>query len=390
MSVRGKLSVVAVAVAVAGSPLLLLGREARAATDMTTWSGYAGTEGGPVLGAMGAWTVPAVTGDGQSASWVGVDGLTDGWLIQAGTEQNANGLYYGWWEMIDPSTPDAGETFIDEPVRPGDQMFGEVQQVTAGTWLVRLDDVTAGWVYETDVAYGGPGETGDWVEEAPGGAGAAADWGTVRFSQMETFDGLGWVSSDVDGGDAIDLVDAGGLVLAAPGPVGVGAGGQTFDDVFGAATVPATTTSSSSATTVPAATSSTTTVPAPASTTTTTSTTTSTTSTTTTTVPKRPAPPHRPKPKPRPRPGPPSHVTVRPLVRAVQVRWTPPAGPAVGYTVREYRASGALLRTWTVRSAAATAGGLDWHDRYRFTVCTVGPGGVSVPSARTAPVRPRR
>lgn len=66
------------------------------------WSGYAVTSSSPYTSVTGQWTVPSVTGPNgsYSAAWVGIDGFTNGSLIQTGTEQNyANnsGQYSAWW-----------------------------------------------------------------------------------------------------------------------------------------------------------------------------------------------------------------------------------------------------------------------------------------------------
>src|SRR5438094_7169066 len=71
----------------------------------SNWSGYAIT-GGPYTSATGEWTVPAVSASRKptySSSWVGIDGFSNGSLIQTGTEQdyyNGTAHYYASWEIL--------------------------------------------------------------------------------------------------------------------------------------------------------------------------------------------------------------------------------------------------------------------------------------------------
>src|SRR5579875_1229002 len=54
------------------------------------WSGYAVSTGAPYHSVSATWIVPAVSGPNgsYSAAWVGIDGFTNGSLIQTGTEQD--------------------------------------------------------------------------------------------------------------------------------------------------------------------------------------------------------------------------------------------------------------------------------------------------------------
>src|SRR5438093_3952798 len=110
------------------------------ANKSNNWSGYnQGTieqRGKTFTSVSGTWRVPTATahkaGENEySSSWVGIGGgcvnadcsVTDGTLIQAGTEQDVNSKgrasYSAWWELI----PAPSITISGFPVRAGDVMF---------------------------------------------------------------------------------------------------------------------------------------------------------------------------------------------------------------------------------------------------------------------------
>jgi hypothetical protein len=81
------------------------------------WSGYAVTSGTPYRSVGANWTVPTVTGPNgsYSAAWVGIDGFTNGSLIQTGTEQdvvNGAGQYSAWWST-------SSENFVEQTITSG-------------------------------------------------------------------------------------------------------------------------------------------------------------------------------------------------------------------------------------------------------------------------------
>ena len=78
------------------------------------WSGYAVVPSSPVSDIQGGWAVPAInsslTPNGWSASWIGIDGATNGTVEQIGTMSlgstvaAANGLpqYFSWYDVPGP------------------------------------------------------------------------------------------------------------------------------------------------------------------------------------------------------------------------------------------------------------------------------------------------
>ena len=316
-----------------------------ATTLSSNWSGYAGRSATALQGAHGSWTVPTVAATTRSvlysSSWVGIDGDGNSWLIQTGTGQDnssARTSYYPWFELITPTDP-APETPIAAVVAPGDAMVANIEKISPGVWQMYLADSTQNWYFQQDFAYGGPGTSAEWVEEAPtvgSRQSAPADWGTVRFARTAIDQGGTWYTTAMTSNNAVDLVGPGGDIIAAPGPISPpGADGQSFADVFGA-----------------------------------------------------------PSPPPRiTHPSPPTGVTERSGHRAIRLRWTAPrstGGAAVArYIVDEYRGRH-LFRVLHSTSTAITAGNLSHSWRYSFTVVAWNGSYASVASARTAPLRPRK
>jgi hypothetical protein len=157
------------------------------------WSGIADT-GTTFSSVSGDWTVPTVLPSSQpqySATWVGIDGYLpaapgQASLIQTGTEQDtAYGTtsYGAWYELI-PADP----VTIPHPVVPGDDMAATITQQSVGTWLIELQDVTAGWTFSQAVAYSTPGASAEWIEEAPslgdGFLSSLADFGATTFTDV--------------------------------------------------------------------------------------------------------------------------------------------------------------------------------------------------------------
>jgi len=175
------------------------------------WSGYAVSEtslsglpcvagsGQAYTGVTGTWTVPTVSGPrgavAYSAAWAGVDGFTDGDLIQAGTEQDevgGSGLYAAWWEVLP-----APETLIPSiTVEPGDTVTVSIAEVSTSQWQITLTDAgqpghPAQPPFTTTQAYSGPGTSAEWVLEAPevdGRTATLAQYGSTTFD-LATVDG---------------------------------------------------------------------------------------------------------------------------------------------------------------------------------------------------------
>jgi hypothetical protein len=159
--------------------------------ESTNWSGYVDTGAGAgarFTGITGSWTVPTVgpSASGASSTWVGIDGDTNGSLIQAGTEQDwgpQGVLYYAWYEMLPAVSIELGA------VQPGDRVTVDIVRDKPGIWSISVDDVTQHSLWTGSVAYSAPEVSAEWIEEAPTDAGTGnveplANYGSVQFSDM--------------------------------------------------------------------------------------------------------------------------------------------------------------------------------------------------------------
>jgi hypothetical protein len=201
----------------------LVGAPAVAATTYTAassnWAGYA-VETGGVTGAAATWTVPAVTTDGYSSTWVGIGGIRGGSLLQVGTEQNltpAGPRYFLWWEAL----PQAQRPVLE--VSPGDTVHASVRQAGSDLWRVRVIDQTTGQRFTRLVRYRLSRTSAEWVEEDPTQVGAGllplADFGSVTFQNATvSLDGRTYSPAQLNN-LALTLGSPYGQAQAAPGPL---------------------------------------------------------------------------------------------------------------------------------------------------------------------------
>ena len=143
-----------------------------AATASSNWSGYG--IAGTFSAVTGSWIVPAAapsTGPTYSSSWIGIDGLANRNLIQAGTESdyvNGHAQYDAWWEVL----PGAEKIVATLPVAPGDHLSASIYRTvakkpTAKKWTVILFDSTSGRSFTYTRSYRGPAASAEWIEERP-------------------------------------------------------------------------------------------------------------------------------------------------------------------------------------------------------------------------------
>ena len=183
---------VAVAVAPGSAAVTVSGSMIRATGQRSTnWSGYA--LAGSYSSITGSWTVPEVTPTAASAyssTWVGIDGLANQNLIQAGTESDViNGVthYDAWWEIL----PAAERVVRRVVVRPGDHISASISRGAGKKWAITLTDTTSGTAFTVDRDYKGLGTSAEWIEERPEigrSLSALADYGSTTFTGL-TADG---------------------------------------------------------------------------------------------------------------------------------------------------------------------------------------------------------
>jgi Peptidase A4 family len=170
------------------------------------WSGYA-LAGRAISGVTGTFNVPVQLKSGscldETAVWVGVDGLDNRDLLQAGIVERGFDLptssgspdgptpgircldraqVYGFWEDL-PSAP----VRVDLPVRMGDVVSVSIFKMSPGWWVLAMHDITAGRSFLLSQPYAGPDTSLEWVVEAPMVMGLFTDpvpTSTVRFRDL--------------------------------------------------------------------------------------------------------------------------------------------------------------------------------------------------------------
>jgi Peptidase A4 family len=161
-----------------------------AATSSANWSGY-GLAGSSFTGVTGTFNVPAPLRSGscgaETAVWVGVDGLDNHDLLQAGIAETnfapattptllpytpssgfpglmclARAQVYAWWEDL-PSGP----VRVDLPVRVGDNVTVSIFKMSPGWWALAVLDLTDKQSFLLAQPYAAPQTSVEWVVEAP-------------------------------------------------------------------------------------------------------------------------------------------------------------------------------------------------------------------------------
>jgi hypothetical protein len=110
----------------------------------------------------------------ELSEWVGIDGLSDSDLIQAGVGESmvgpqdnetcTPGHYYlwAWWEMLPSSM-----TPISMTVQAGDSVTVDISQIATGNWDIRITDSTENETFNQTENYNAPLSSAEWVVEAP-------------------------------------------------------------------------------------------------------------------------------------------------------------------------------------------------------------------------------
>jgi hypothetical protein len=207
------------------------------------WSGYEEDNGTGVAddtSVTGTFTVPSLyagdpTGD-YMAEWVGIDGVANANLIQAGiTEESTSPTTFGffpWWEILPaPSVDVYSPDFTG--MEPGDTFTVTISEATSTTWTIDMDDVTQSEDFTTTQTYppSGTSETSaEWIVEAPtveGGGGPfiapLADYVPTTFTNLSV------VGSDSEETEFV-MYQGTNFVSVPSGP---GEGGASFNVTYG-------------------------------------------------------------------------------------------------------------------------------------------------------------
>jgi hypothetical protein len=179
----------------------------------SNWSGYA-FEGAGFASATGTFTVPSLSPtqyESDTSEWVGIDGVSNDSLIQAGVhEEYADGqlTVWPWWEVLP-----APETAIPSMnVNVDDSITVNVHEVFDTSWQITLTDNTTGQSYTTRQTYTGPSTSAEWIVEAPTIGSQTATLGD--FAPI-TFSGLN-VNGVEMSLDQLFMVGGGGNQISTP------------------------------------------------------------------------------------------------------------------------------------------------------------------------------
>lgn len=228
-----------------------------AANQSSNWSGYnqgALEQGGKLFSHVtGDWNVPTATAHTKgvqafSSTWVGIGGgcvdagcaVTDGTLIQAGTEQDVDpsgkASYSAWWELI----PAPSVTITTMPIKAGDHMHLDIGSAAPGLWSMTMKDVTTGNSFSQTVPYSSTEASVEWINETPVtidssgnvGIGPLPNLTRVMFD-LATVNGA---NPKLTSSEEIQLVDSNNKVIATPSAPATDTDG--FNDCSWASTCP--------------------------------------------------------------------------------------------------------------------------------------------------------
>jgi len=173
----------------------------RAGTS-SNWCGYAAVSSvsspadGFVDSVTGDWVIPTLTPNSSQstyvATWVGIDGFSDGTVEQIGTEQDCvNGVQenYAWIEFYPGPSRMTGLT-----VNTGDSFTASVAYEGGNLFTLSITDLTTGQSYSRTRSANAQRQSAEWVVEAPSstqGVLPLANFSEVNFTDAQFTDNNG-------------------------------------------------------------------------------------------------------------------------------------------------------------------------------------------------------
>lgn len=176
------------ALAAGGAGALAVAVPGTASAQVTSsWAGYAASSS-TYTSVTATWVQPTLTcgsADSEVAFWVGLDGVGDSTVEQAGTEAGCVGgaaEYEAWYEMY-PAAP----VYLGQRLSPGDSVTATVSGTAAGVFTLTVKDTTAGWTASSrrTAASAPPRSSAEVALEVPSEGGISAGGGTVRFTSAK-------------------------------------------------------------------------------------------------------------------------------------------------------------------------------------------------------------
>lgn len=156
----------------------------------SNWTGYAALND-QYTGVSAEWVVPDSTPTNSAlsadAAWVGIGGINDNNLIQAGTQaiiRNGKTQYQAWYELL-PAT----QRITTLSINAGDHIFASVSQQGPDLWHIALTDLTTKQTFQANVPYHSSHSSAEWIVERPlaitgdaTGYLPLSDFGTLTFT----------------------------------------------------------------------------------------------------------------------------------------------------------------------------------------------------------------
>lgn len=132
------------------------------------WAGYAALND-QYTGISAEWIVPSSTQTGDvisaDAAWVGIGGIADNNLIQAGTQaiiHNGKTQYIAWYELL----PDTQRT-APLAVNAGDYIFASVSEQSPDHWHIAITNLTTKQTFQAHIPYHSSHSSAEWIVERP-------------------------------------------------------------------------------------------------------------------------------------------------------------------------------------------------------------------------------
>jgi hypothetical protein len=153
------------------------------------WAGYFVREY-DATAVSATWQVPRVTGpaNSDSSTWIGIGGVKNNSLIQAGTDQllqKGKSYYYAWYELL-PALP---QPFNHIDLLPGDIVTFTIIATGPQSWNITVVDHDANEHQTQVVTYPSCRCSAEWIEEAPTiqqQQVTLADFTSVTFQSIST------------------------------------------------------------------------------------------------------------------------------------------------------------------------------------------------------------
>jgi hypothetical protein len=199
------------------------------------WSGYFATGGGSYTSVSATWKVPQpLTPTGSiawGATWVGIGGVADTDLIQAGTGANVvlgRARFEAWIETL----PQVAQS-VQLAVTPGDSVTVSIDEQGAGSgnWQISISNNTTGQSYQTGVSYTSTESSAEWIEEAPTGATGVLpldNFQSVEFSIAATMLNGQSMNLAQASAEPLTMLDESNQPLAVPSSLGSDGGAFTI------------------------------------------------------------------------------------------------------------------------------------------------------------------